>query len=101
MSDINPGGFVQLDPSDIRLFTFDWDANLTTGATISTSTFTITVIKQNGLTALTKDNEAILSGSRRTQLRLNATTASLGDNYEIANKVVTNESPSQKIGRAS
>jgi uncharacterized membrane protein len=93
---IHTGELITLDPSDIRLFTFDWDAdNLDATVTITTSTFTITVVKQNGVTALTKDSESILSGNRKTQLRLNATTATLGDRYVVANKIVTNETPAQ------
>jgi 2-keto-3-deoxy-galactonokinase len=98
---ISPGQLVVLDPSDIRVFTFDWGtSNLPVGVTISTSTFTITVRKQNGLTALTKDNETIISGNRSTQLRLNATTATLGDKYIVANKIVTSESPAQTKERS-
>jgi hypothetical protein len=98
---ISPGQLVVLDPSDIRVFTFDWGtANLPVGVTITTSTFTITVRKQNGMTALTKDNESIVSGSRSTQVRLNATTATLGDGYTINNKIVTNEAPAQTKERS-
>lgn len=98
---IYPGQLVVMDPSDQRLFEFDWDTlNLETGVEITTSTFTITALKQVGLTALTKDNESILSGNRRTQLRLLATTGTVGDRYEIANKIVTNENPSEQKERS-
>ncbi len=93
---IKSGGLAVMDPSDVRVFTFDWDANnLSTAVTITTSSWTITTTQQNGLTVLTKDNESILSGSRRTQVRLNATTATVGDAYLVSNKIVTNESPTQ------
>lgn len=93
---LHPGDLIVLDPSDKRVVVFDWSAlNLATGVTISTSTFTISVIKQNGVTALTKDNPSILSGTRKTQVRLDATTATLGDLYELANAIVTSETPSQ------
>lgn len=84
-----------LDPSDVRLISFDWDDALPASASISTSTWTITVVKQNGLTALTKDNET--SAARTTSVRLLGTTATHGDKYLLANKVVTNESPAQTI----
>src|SRR5687767_6582447 len=107
---LRPGsGLLVLDPSDVRTVAFDWDrANLRSGVTISTSTFTITAIRQAGATALTKDNPSILSAadattvcertvtiSRVTQVRLIATTATAGDEYELANTIVTSESPTQ------
>lgn len=98
---VSPGGFVTLDPNDQRLFTFDWDTlNLEPGVTIATSTFTITTLRQSGPTALTKDNEIILVGGRSSQVRLLATTATLGDRYEVANKIVTNEIPSEQKERS-
>jgi hypothetical protein len=96
--EIRPGGLIRLDPSDVEPVVWDWDdLALPASVTITTSTWTITVIKQNGLTALTKDNESILSGSRRTQVRLIATTATAGDQYYVANKIVTNESPTRTV----
>jgi hypothetical protein len=93
---VKPGDTVPFDPSDVRVVAFNWDdRSLGVGVTISTSTFTITAIRQIGVTALTKDNPSITGSSRRTQVRLIATTATLGDEYEVANAVVTNESPAQ------
>lgn len=106
---IKPGGLIVLDPSELKTIAFDWDRkSLRTGVTITTSTFTITAVKQNGATALTKDNPAILNGtdasialertvgaSRVTQVRLIATTATDGDVYELENAVITSESPTQ------
>ena len=100
---------VGLDPSDSRTIAFDWDArSLRASVTISTSTFTITAIRQSGATALTKDNASILNAadattvcertvgaSRVTQVRLIATTATEGDDYELANTITTSESPTQ------
>ena len=89
-------GVVVLDPSDKRVVQFNWDRrSLATSATISTSTFTIGTIRQIGATALTKDNPSILSGSRKTQVRLDATTATDGDEYTLINTIVTNETPAQ------
>ena len=92
---VRSGDLVILDPAESRVIQFDWDAeNLAAAVTISTSTFTITAIQQAG-TILTKDNPSILSGTRKTQVRLIATTASVGDLYELANTIVTSESPAQ------
>ena len=93
---IFPRNAIILDPSDVRIVVFDWDDdNLATSVEISTSTFTITTVTQNGATILTKDNPSILTGNRKTQVRLIATTATAGDVYELANTIVTNESPTQ------
>jgi hypothetical protein len=107
---VKPGALVELDPNDIRTVAVDWDdENLRDGVAIDTSTFTITTIKQNGATILTKDNPAILTAAqatialertvtgedRVTRIRLDATTATAGDQYQVDNKVVTDESPTQ------
>jgi hypothetical protein len=93
---VDAGDTVILDPADIRVIDFDWDTrNLASGVSISTSTWTITAIKQSGATALTKDNESIVTGNRKTRVRLIATTATRGDKYEVASKITTSETPSQ------
>lgn len=97
---IRAGGLLILDPSDKRVIVFDWDTEaLPTGVTIASNTFTIAAVQQAGATALTKDNESIPAGSRTTQLRLDATTATVGDKYLVASKIVTSESPAQTIER--
>jgi hypothetical protein len=97
---IRAGGLLILDPGDKRVIQVDWDTEaLTSGVSISTSTFTIGTVKQNGATILTKDNPSIVSGNRKTQVRLDATTATAGDKYTLSNTVVTNESPAQTIER--
>lgn len=96
---VTAGSLVTLDPNAKRVITFDWGADtLAEDVEIAAlgSTFTITAIKQNGETALTKDNESIVTGNRKTQLRLLATTASLGDRYRVDNTIITNESPAQQ-----
>jgi hypothetical protein len=95
---IRPGDTLTLDPSDKRVIQFDW-SGLPTSAEISTSTFTIGTVRQNGATILTKDNPSIVTGNRKTQVRLDATTATAGDRYTLANTIVTNESPAQTIER--
>ena len=93
---VKPGDTIVYDPADVRTVVFDWDNdNLATSVETSTSTFTITTVTQNGATILTKDNPSILTGNRKTQVRLIATTATAGDVYELANTIVTNESPTQ------
>lgn len=102
MSDtIRAGDVLIMDPSDERVITVNWDTEaLPATVTIASNTFTITVIKQNGVTALTKDSESIAAGSRSVILRLLATTATAGDKYQVASKITTNETPAQKIERS-
>ena len=92
---IRPGQMVSKDPNDSRMYIFDWDSEgLAAGALIVSNTFTITAVWPSKTdTALTKDNESIMAGSRKTQLRLTAGT--LGQKYNIASKITTNESPVQ------
>jgi hypothetical protein len=98
MSEINAGGSIVFDPSDKRVIVFDWDRQaLEAGVTISTSAWTITAVRQSGVTALTSDNATIVTGDRKTQIRLLATTATLGDIYWVSNKIVTDEAPAQEI----
>ena len=106
---VQQNGTLSLDPSDVRFVVADYDAsNLKADITIAASTWTITVMRQNGATALTKDNPAILTAleattalertvgaSRATRVRLIATTATAGDLYEVANTITTSESPAQ------
>jgi hypothetical protein len=96
---VRPGDLVTKDPSDEVVIVFDWDLeNLAIGVTMSTSLFTITAIRPSADTGLTKDNESILAGLRKTQLRLKAGT--MGALYEVANKIVTNETPAQTKERS-
>src|SRR5678815_1479933 len=96
---IAPGAVITKDPSDVQTVIFDWDAtNLAAAVTISTSTFTIRALRPASDTALTKDNASILSGSRKTQIRLSAGT--LGALYELTNTITTNESPTQTKERS-
>jgi hypothetical protein len=82
------------DPSAVSVLVFDWGAeHLATGVGISTSTFTITALKPTSDTALTKDQPSIVSGNRKTQIRIAAGT--LGALYQLDNTIVTNESPAQ------
>lgn len=104
---VREGTPVVKDPADIKVYVFDWDTlNLAAGVAISTSTFTITYVTSYDAAGnplpntipLTKDQESILAGSRKTQVRLSAGT--LGLKYRIDNRIVTNESPSQTKDRS-
>jgi hypothetical protein len=99
MTTIDAGGLIILDPSDERLLDFTWDGVLESGVAIDESTWTITAIKQSGVTALTTDNETILGSEsyRVTQARFLATTATVGDRYWVSNEIVTDETPAQTI----
>lgn len=94
---VAPGDLIVLDPSDKRIVEFDWDEeNLADAVTIVDSVFRIGNVRvRSALAVLTKDNPIILSGSRKTQVRLDATTASVGDRYELANAITTSETPAQ------
>lgn len=98
---VEPGALVTKDANEARVIVFDWDAtNLATSVTITTSTFTITVERPTSESpaGLTKDNPSILSGSRKTQVRVSAGT--LGSLYRLSNTIVTNESPAQTKERS-
>ncbi len=93
---INPGDLVVKDPSAIKVYQFDWTDYLTDLGveTIQTSSFTIT----GPDSILTKDNESVIVGNLKTQLRLSAGT--LGGTYTVANKIVTNASPANTDERS-
>jgi len=97
---LSEGGLVVKDPADVKLFTADWGAqNLADAVTVSTSTWTITAISPaTADTALTQDQASILTGGRKTSIRLSAGT--LGQLYEVANKIVTSETPAQTKERS-
>lgn len=92
---VRPGDLVTFDPSDIRVLEFDWDdENLAVAATIVTSVFIIKPLR-GYVVSLTKDNESVLTGDRKTQVRVNATTARVGQQYRLSNKILTSETPAQ------
>jgi hypothetical protein len=89
---IAPGQLVTKDPADAKLYRFDWTTkNLQVGAAVTASTFTIT----GPDVLLTKDSENI-----PTQGCVRLTGGTLGAMYEVANKIVTNETPSQTKERS-
>lgn len=93
---IVPGGLVTKDPSASKVYQFNWADYLTDlgSETITSSTFTIT----GDDAILTKDNESVVSGSLKTQLRLLAGT--LGNTYTVTNRIVTNGTPSNTDERS-
>lgn len=92
---VDPGSLVVFDPSDERVVVFDWDAsNLAAGVSIAESTITITARKQRA-NALTKDEESMIGSNRKVQVRILATSASVGDRYRVSNRIVTDETPAQ------
>lgn len=94
---VDPGALLVFDPSDKRVILFDFDAlNLAVGAQLASATVTITAIRQQGATALTSDNGALVTGNRTYQARFLATTATAGDRYLVSIQGITNESPAQQ-----
>lgn len=93
---VAPGSTVIFDPSDKRTILFDFDQlNLAPSVTLTSYVLTITAIQQFA-TALTKDNDGLVAGSRKVTARFLATTATVGDEYRISVKGITNESPVQE-----
>jgi hypothetical protein len=97
---IRDGALTTKDPSDIRVYNFDWGTTaLAVDVSIVTSTFTLEGISgELEDDPLTKDSESIVAGDRDTQLRLAGGAA--GSRWRIHNQIVTNESPSQTIERS-
>lgn len=92
---IPDGGQITKDPADVKTYTFDYDtANLAAGATIATSVWTVA----GSDALLIVDQTTILSGARRTQLRLSGGT--LGTTYTVTNTITTSESPAQTKERS-
>lgn len=90
---VQPGATIRKDPSAQLLYEFDWTDWLG-AASIATSTFTIT----GPDSALTKDNPTIVSGSKKTSVRVLGGTA--GKTYKLNCNIVTNETPTQTDDRS-
>lgn len=97
---IRDGGLAAKDPSDIRVFQFDWGAEaLEAGASVIISTFQAIGIRGDlTTTPLSLDAPSVLPGERQTQVRIDA--GARGSIWRINNKIVTDESPSQTIERS-
>ena len=102
---------VTIDPNDSVVLDWDWDArNLADGVQLASSTFALTAVRQSGSPTVTVDNDAMLTAAqataalgrtvtldnRVTQIRvIGGGDVSLGDLFELANAVTTNETPAQ------
>jgi hypothetical protein len=110
---IQDGGQVIKDSNDTKTYCVDWRDMFGASVQINTSTWTITAISPSTTDAvLTKDNEAILTAAQATTAleetvdeenlvtRVRLAAGTNGQKYQVANKVVTNESPTQTIERS-
>ena len=90
---LRPSALILKDPSSIELRGFDWTsylADLGSGVTIVTSTYTVTG-GDAPTPLLILSSPEILSGSLKTQVVLSAGT--LGKRYVVTNRIVTSSSP--------
>lgn len=94
------GSLVSKDPSDIIVYTFDWDAkHLAQGVTISTYSVTVTGISGDiTTTPLTKTTDGLLSGNRKVFARISA--GAVGSRWMVSCFIVTNETPDQRFERS-
>ena len=92
---ISPGDEVTKDPSAERLYQFDWDELLTTGAEIASYTVASPTTPDS---ALVIDNVALASGNRKVNCRI--TGGTLRKRYTVMCHIVTNESPTQTEERS-
>lgn len=92
---IPPGTRLEKDPDAKLVYEMNWTDWLGATATIASSSWSFTVDPDG---ALTKDNEVIVNGDKKTQVRLLAGTK--GKTYEITNHIVTNEVPAQEDDRS-
>lgn len=99
---VQDGATVPKDPSDVSVYTFDWNAeHLAAAVTISTSTFAVAAVKPTTATVPTLSVTSplgIQSGSRTTKVKVTGGTA--GALYRIANAIVTSETPAQTKERS-
>jgi hypothetical protein len=94
---VEDGALITMDPNDSTVLNWDWGAqHLANGVTITNSIFTLTALNPAGATGVTKDNPSVLAGNRITQIRVIAGgDTSLGQLFELANKITTSETPPQ------
>jgi hypothetical protein len=96
-AEIRPGGIVPKDPNEKKVVVFDWDAeSLADNVSIAVSAFTVTALRPSNESPvmLTTDNASIVSGNRKTQVRILAGT--LGSEYQLTNHITTDETPAQE-----
>jgi hypothetical protein len=92
---LSPGDTWIKTPNEQRVIEFDYDTlgNLTAGAAITNSTWTVTLIGPVGGTVPTTDNPSLTGSNRKTQVRVSG--GSLGCRAYLVNKITTNENPNQ------
>lgn len=96
---VDAGATITKDPSDIRVYTFDWsEDNLPVGVTIASQTVTVTALAPSTTdTALvastTGSGLGITGSSRKVTLQLSGGT--LGQLYQVTSEIVTSETPAQ------
>lgn len=91
---IAPGTSVIKDPHAIRMYQWDWDELLSSGTEIATATVVVSG-SDNGLTATQVTR---VSGNRKVNVLLSAGT--LGVDYTVTCRIVTNEAPAQTEDRS-
>lgn len=91
---VAPGHLFVKDPNAELIYHFDWTDWLATSAQIASYVLTI----DGPDTALTKDNDTIVTGGKKVQVRILGGT--LGKKYNLECKIVTNESPTQTDERS-
>lgn len=86
-------GLAEKDSDESLVYVFDFDgANLPDGVElVSSGTVVITPIESPAV--LIDDNQSLLAGNRKVQVRLAGGT--IGTRYRVALRVTTNESPNQ------
>lgn len=101
---IHDGGLVTKDPSDVRVYTFDWDTEngLPAGVTIASQTCVAAAVRPSDATALTVTTTGtglgIQTGNRTVQVKVSG--GQLGALYTLTNQVTTDETPAQVIERS-
>lgn len=92
---IRQGGLLVKDPDATEVYTFDWDDEHLEAAVTITGTPNITVTLLSGVSTglMTSGDVSLLTGNRKVQFSL--TGGTLGQKYQVTNRIVTNESPAQ------
>lgn len=93
---LHPKDLYRKGANEERVIVVDWDVlNLASGAGIIDSVWTIQAFhpKTESPVSLTYDNDDVLSGDRKTTVRL--LNGVLGSVYLVTNTIRTNETPDQ------
>lgn len=91
---IQVGGLIVKGPTESEVYKMDWDSqHLASGVSISSSSWTITLLAGIATGLMTKDNESTPDTNRNAQLRLIGGTE--GQRYDVTNTITTSESPAR------